>query len=162
MFYKTLLCKPTTLFLLPPLFLIAQFDQGALTSKSCGDPLSAGLLIKQALANSCASTGKLRLLPSNCGAGSLTMCCNKSRIDIVCPSPPSETPFFFFRFRLRDCSSARFGRWDEMGKVGSGSYSPSPSESSGSEEASESWNGNRPVAISIKEMPRDQTSDLIV
>ena len=48
--------------------------------------------------------------------------------------------------------------------MGSGSYSPSSSssESVSEAESSPSWNGKRPVAISMSEMPRDQTSDLMV
>lgn len=55
-----------------------------------------------------------------------------------------------------------------MGKVGSGSYSSSSSdeEESSSEEEDdesvESVNGNLAVAISIKDIPSDQTSDFIV
>jgi hypothetical protein len=30
------------------------------------------------------------------GAGSFTMCWSRSRIDIVIPPPPNETPFDFF------------------------------------------------------------------
>lgn len=44
-----------------------------------------------------------------------------------------------------------------MGKVGSGSNSPSESSAS-----PESENGNRPRANSISDTPSDQTSDLIV
>jgi hypothetical protein len=73
---------------------------------------------------------------------------------IVCPPPPRLTPLSFFFF-----FPSSLGGLEDRGRVGSGSTT---SSSLSEAESGESENGNRPRASSMRDTPRDQTSDLIV
>lgn len=73
---------------------------------------------------------------------------------MVCPPPPRLTPLSFFFFL-----PSSLGGLEERGRVASGS---GRSSSSSEPESGESEKGNRPRASSMRDTPRDQTSDLIV
>jgi hypothetical protein len=138
-----------------------------LTSRSFGVPLSSGSFSKQLSTNASASLGN-RPSGVNLGAGSFTICCNSSKILIVIPPPCRLTPLLFLLSFFEVCvlgvprRARRAGspaREMEPGRAGESV--PSRSERSESSEE-DSEKGKRPRASSMREMPRDQTSDLTV
>lgn len=138
-------------------------EERHLTSRSFGVFLISGSFNKQLSTKLSASGGNL---PSgvNLGAGSLTICCNSSKMLIVIPPPCRLTPLLFllsfFALSFRDLGKDNAAIDPiEPGRAGDRVLSKSDrSESSDSD----SENGKRPKASSMREMPSDHTSDLTV
>lgn len=142
-----------------------QVKHQVLTKRSFGVLLVSGSLYKQLSTKSSASEGN-RPSGVNLGAGSFTICCNSSKILIVIPPPCKLTPLLFRFFFLSAFSLSSLVLIVDRGKPASGpgregERVPSKSERSESSDE-ESAKGNRPRASSMREMPRDQTSDLTV
>lgn len=136
------------------------------TRRSFGVCLSSGSFNKHPSTKFSAIFGNL---PSgvNFGAGSFTICCSSSKILIVIAPPCKLTPllfrlFFFASFSLSFFDALDFGGGRPRGWGLDGERVPSKSERSESSSDTESENGKRPRASSMREMPRDQTSDLTV
>ena len=131
------------------------------TSKSFGVFLASGSFNKQLSMNISASRGNLPSGVSR-GAGSLTICCNSSKMLIVIFPPCKLTPLLFrfsFFALFKGDRASDISRESDPGRPGE--RVPSRSERSESE-SSDSENGKRPRASSIREMPRDHTSDFTV
>ena len=125
------------------------------TKSSFGVFLTSGSLNKQLSMNASAAG----CVPGgNLGAGSLTMCCKSSRMLIVMPPPWRDTPLLF---RLSFFAVDDGGKAIGPGPGFEGESVPSKSERSESS-SGESEKGKRPSASSIREIPRDQTSDFTV
>lgn len=133
------------------------------TSNSFGVGLLSGSLNRQASRNSSASFGYAPAGVSR-GAGSLTICCSNSKIDMVMPPPWRDTPLDL-RLSFLDAAASFFGRERGGGSpsrvlLGDSVSCRSAKSSKSESPPSSSAKGKRPSASSIKEMPRDQTSDL--
>lgn len=130
------------------------------TNNSFGVGLASGSLSKQLFTNPTASGGNFSSGVKR-GASSLTICCKSSRMLIVMPPPCKLTPLLF-RLSFLDVTLLRTepgaGRAIDPGLAGDSVLSKSESSSSSEESAK----GKRPRASSIREMPRDQTSDFTV
>lgn len=123
---------------------------GGLTNNSFGFFLKPGSLRKQSSTKTCASLGNLSTGTSR-GAGSLTMYCRRSRIDIVGPAAAAAAAaafaaFWFAGFPRAVVRNSR-GRSESSGDVGVSAES-------------ESEKGKRPRASSMRLIPNDQISDL--
>lgn len=136
------------------------------TRRSFGVCLSSGSFNKHPSTKFSAIFGNL---PSgvNLGAGSFTICCSSSKILMVIAPPCKLTPllfrlFFFASFSLSFFDALDFGGGRPRGWGLDGERVPSKSERSESSSDTESEKGKRPRASSMREMPRDQTSDLTV
>jgi hypothetical protein len=117
---------------------LAHTALSGLTSNSFGFFRNPGSLRKQSSTKTCASLGNLST-GTSLGAGSLTIYCNRSRMDIVGPAAGGF--------------GAGLPRAVERNSSGR-------SESSGVCEGSSSfWNGKRPRASSMRLIPNDQISD---
>lgn len=128
------------------------------TRSSLGVFLASGSFNRQASTNSSASFGN-RPSGVNRGAGSFTICCRSSRMLIVMPPPCRLTPLLFLlSFFFVFCFVGSPDRLRTPGREGESVFSYSESVSS----SDDCEKGNRPRANSIREIPRDHTSDLTV
>lgn len=132
-----------------------------LTRRSFGVFLASGSFSKQ-LSTKRSACGGNRPSGVSLGAGSFTICCSSSRMLIVIPSPCKLTPLLFLLSFLDVFFRGRGGgRPRAMDPGRRGESVPSRSERSESSD-DDSEKGKRPSANSMREIPRDQTSDLTV